>query len=219
MTAFNTHHSPALENWLANATCGLAAASKDRVRAEIRDHYESAFEAAMSNGANADDADRAAVAALGDAKTASRQYRRVLLTSLEASMLREGNWEARAVHTRSWLKWLLSLIPVVMLFAAAVLYLIGVTTGARIALAGAIGLGIAFTVPLLPIYTPMRGRIYRAVKYVVLIGAIALVLGPDMLKLSWLFNAGLWPLAWIELTRMSIRRKLPVKEWPKQLHL
>lgn len=219
MTVLNMHNSPALENWLTKATCGLAAASADRVRSEIRDHYESAFETAISSGASADDADRAAVAALGDAKTANRQYRRVLLTSSEARMLREGNWEARAVCSHTWMKWLLPAIPAAMLLAATVLYLIGAASGARVAFAGAIGLGVALAAPLLPIYTPLRGRIYRSVKWVVLFGAIALALGPDVLKLSWLFSACFWPLAWIELTRMSIRRKLPVAQWPKQLYL
>ena len=37
--------------------------------------------------------------------------------------------------------------------------------------------------------------------------------------LSWLLISCLWLVARIEWTRVSIRRKLPVAEWPKQLYL
>jgi len=52
----------------------------------------------------------------------------------------------------------------------------------------------------------------------VLAGTLLLAFGPDALKWSWLTSC-LWPLAWIEWTRISIRRKLPVAQWPKQLYL
>ena len=61
----------------------------------------------MQDGTSADEADRMAVAALGDARNTNCRYRAVLLTSAEARMLREGNWEARAICSRPWLKWLL----------------------------------------------------------------------------------------------------------------
>src|SRR5882724_848375 len=94
----------ALDIWLKQATRHLAQASAAQVRGEIQEHYESAREAAMSSGASADEADRLAVAALGDSQVANCQYRNVLLTSAEARLLREGNWEARAVCSRPWLK-------------------------------------------------------------------------------------------------------------------
>lgn len=86
-----------LDSWLEQATRCLSRDSVAQVRSEIREHYESARETAISGGATADEADRLAVCALGDAKTANRQYRNVLLTASEARMLREANWEARAV--------------------------------------------------------------------------------------------------------------------------
>ena len=173
----------------------------------------------MSSGATADEADRLAVTALGDAKTANCQYRNVLLTSAEARMLREGNWEARAVCSRPWLKWLLLAMPVAALLAAAALFLTGAIAVARVLLVGGIGMGLLFAAPFLPVYTPSRGRVFRRVKWVVLIGTLVLAFGPDALKSSWLLISCLWPLAWIEWTRVSIRRKLPVAEWPKQLYL
>jgi len=43
--------------------------------------------------------------------------------------------------------------------------------------------------------------------------------GPDALKFSWLLIASSWPVVWVEWTRNSIRRKLPVARWPKHLYL
>src|SRR5580658_3583613 len=95
-----------LDSWLKQATRHLSKDSAAQVQTEIRDHYESARDAAMIGGATADEAERRALTALGDAKTANRQYRHVLLTSAEARMLREGAWEARVVCSRPLPKWL-----------------------------------------------------------------------------------------------------------------
>jgi hypothetical protein len=173
----------------------------------------------MSGGATADEADRLAVTALGDAKAAGCAYRKVLLTSSEARMLRDGNWEARTVCSRSWLKWLLLAAPVTMLLSASGFFVSGEIAVARVLLAGGLGMGLLFTAPFLPIYTPSRSRVYRRVKWLVLIGALVLAFGPDALKSFWLLASCLWPIAWIEWTRVSIRRKLRVTEWPKQLYL
>jgi GTP cyclohydrolase III len=77
-----------LEQWLDVATSGLCESAADRVRAEIGEHYASALEAAAADDADPIDAERLAVDALGDAKTANRQYRRVLLTASEEELLR-----------------------------------------------------------------------------------------------------------------------------------
>src|SRR5882724_2642916 len=112
-----------LENWLKQATRQLSRDSVARVRTEIQEHYESARDAAQSGGVAAEEADRSAVVALGDAKTANHQYRNVLLTSAEARLLNEGNWEARAVCSIAGLKWMLLAAPVSALVAATVLFL------------------------------------------------------------------------------------------------
>jgi hypothetical protein len=208
-----------LETWLKQATRHLSRDSAGQVRTEIQEHYESALEAAMIGGSTSDEANRLAVTALGNAKTANCQYRRVLLTSAEARLLREGNWEARAICSRPWLKWLLLAIPVAALFAAAALFLAGAIDVARVLLVGGIGMGLLFAAPFMPVYTPSRGRVFRFVKWVVLIGMLGLAFGPDALKWSWLLISCLWLVARIEWTRVSIRRKLPVAEWPKQLYL
>jgi hypothetical protein len=209
----------ALDGWLKKATRHLSDDSVVRVRIEIQEHYESARATAMNSGATADEADGLAVAALGNANVANREYRKVLLTSTEARMLRDGNWEARAICSISWLKWLLATTPVAALLTAAISFLTGAVDLARVLLLGGIGMGFLFLAPFLPVYTPSRGCVFRSVKWVALIGTLVVVLGPDVLKWFWLVISCLWPLVWIEWTRASIRRKLRVAEWPKQLYL
>jgi hypothetical protein len=208
-----------LDSWLKQATRHLSKDSAAQVRTEIQEHYESAREDAMSGGATADDADRSAVTALGDAMAANRQYRNVLLTSGEARMLRDAKWEARAFCSRPWLWWLLLPVPAVALLAATALFLLGAIGVARVLLAGGIGMGFLFVAPFLPVYTPSRGRIFRGVKWVVQAGMLVLAFGPHALQWSWLLACCIWPVAWIEWTRVSIRRKLPVAQWPKTLYL
>ena len=208
-----------LETWLNQATRRLSRDSSVQVRTEIQEHYESARETAMSAGATADEAARLAITALGDAKAANCQYRKVLLTSEEARLLGESNWEARAFCSRPALKMLLLALPVVALFAAGAFYFAGANAVAQVLLVGGIGMGLLFSAPFLPVYTPSRARVFRVVKWVVLIGMLGLAFGPDALKWSWLLISCLWPAVWIERTRVSIRRKQPVAKWPKQLYL
>ena len=80
-----------LEQWLRQATRCLAQESAAQVQNEIREHHDAEREAAKSRGANVEEADRLAVAALGDAEAANRQYRKVLLTAAEMRMLQSGN--------------------------------------------------------------------------------------------------------------------------------
>jgi hypothetical protein len=207
----------ALDTWLKQATRHLSKDSTAQVRIEIQEHYESAREAATQNGATADEADRLAVHDLGNAKKANRQYREVLLTSDEAKMLREGNWEARAVCSRPWLKWMLLAMPLAALFAAATLFFTG-SPHAWPLFAGGTGIGLLFAAPFLPIYTPSRGRVFRVVKWVVLLSVFGLAFGKDSQTWLWLGYSFLWP-AWIEWKRISIRRKLPVSDWPRHLYL
>ena len=208
-----------LDSWLTQATRQLSRDSAARVRSEIQEHYEAAREAAISGGASADEADLSAVTALGDAKVANCQYRNVLLTSAEARMLREGAWEARAVCSRPWVKWALLAVPAAALLAAATLLLEGNFAQARILLIGGIGMAFLFGAPFLPIYTPERARIFRALKWMVLLAIMVLSFGSEAPRWSWLLMSTLWVVFWIESTRESIRRKLPVAEWPKQLYL
>jgi len=208
-----------LESWLRQATRGLASESVARVRSEIREHYESAYESAVQNGSAADEADRLAVVALGDAGTANCQYRNVLLTSAEDRLLRESNWETRALCSRPWLKKTLVAVPVVLLWSSVALFFTGPIDAARILLAAGIALGLMIIGPLMPLYTPRRARIFRTIKNVALAAALLIAFGSDSLKYSWLLVSCAWPMIWSEMTRVSIRRKLPIAQWPKQLYL
>jgi hypothetical protein len=208
-----------LDRWLERATWCLSKDSTAQVRKEIQEHYEAEREAAISQGVAAGEAERLAVASLGSAKTANHQYRKVLLTSEEARVLRHTNREARAFCSGIWLKWTLLAVPVGVLLAATALFFNDKIEIARELLLVGIAIGFVFAAPFLPVYTPSRGRVYRVVKWALLIGAICLVYGQDTLKYSWLLASCMWIPIWTELVRISIRRKLPVAEWPKQLYL
>jgi hypothetical protein len=202
-----------LEMWLKQATRHLSRDAAAQVRREIGEHYDGALESAMARGASFEEADHLAIAALGDATSANRQYRKVLLTSGEARLLREGNWEARAVCSRRWL------LPVSAWLAAMGLYLAGSTAMARVLLVGGTAIGVIFFATFLPVYTPARSRVFRGVKWVMLAVILLLAFSPLTLRWSGLLFSCVWPIAWIEWTRASIRRKLPVAKWPKQLYL
>ena len=208
-----------LDIWLQQATRHLAKDSAAQIRSEILEHYVSARDAAVAAGATALEAERSALVALGDAKEANCQYRQVLLTSSEARMLREGNWEAQAVCARPWMKWTFLAMPVAAIVAAVELFTKGAIEPARVASGAALGAACLCAALFLPVYTPLRGCIFRCLKWIVLVGMLTIAFGPDLLKFSWLLVSCLWPMAWIEWKRASIRRKMPVSAWPKHLYL
>jgi hypothetical protein len=209
-----------LDNWIERATRGLSNESAAQVRREIVDHYESALEAAVAAGAVADAAERSALSALGDGETVNRQYRRVLLTSSEARLLSDNSAEARAFRTgNGWIRWLLLAVSLGALVVARVFYELGAGALARVALASGIGTIFWLAVPLLPIDTPLRGRIVRGFKWLVQAGTLWLAFGPGALGLSWLIVLLLGHLSWTEWKRASIRRKLSARQWPKHLYL
>lgn len=84
--------TPDLDRWLEQATRRLSKDSAAQVRTEIQEHYQSAREDAISGGASQDEANRMALIALGDAKTANKQYLRVLLTASESGTLSKTWW-------------------------------------------------------------------------------------------------------------------------------
>jgi hypothetical protein len=222
----------ALDTWLARATRQLSADSAAQVRAEITQHYESAREAALSSGAAPDEADRTALAALGDAKAANRQYCRVLITRTEARQLRSSGREAQFFCASPFRKSLLVVVPVIAAICAAASYTFAAITGAfathatstavvvaRISVVAALLTAIFFAVPLLPIYTPTRARIYRVTKWLSIVAVVLIIFDGDRLYSTWLFLSCFWVIAYTEAIRMSLRRKIPASHWPKHLHL
>jgi hypothetical protein len=224
--------SAALDSWLARATRQLSAASAAQVRAEITQHYDSTREQAVAAGASADEADHKALAALGDAKVANRQYRRVLITKSEARVLTSGGREAQFFCATPFRKYLLVAVPVLAAVCAAAAYAIATLSApfastanataaliARGSLLAAILTGIFFAVPLLPIYTPVRARIYRAAKWIAITAVVLILVDGDRLVATWLFLSCFWVIAYTEAQRMNIRHKIPAAQWPKHLYL
>jgi hypothetical protein len=229
----------ALDTWLARATRQLSADSAAQVGAEIAQHFESSREDALASGAASDEADRAAVAALGDPKSANSQYREVLLTRSEARLLRSSACEAKFFTGSPLRKRLLILVPGVAAACAAAAYAVVTITApfvipftasatantiatltAQIAIGAAILTAIVLAVPLLPIYTPVRARYYRAAKWLTVFTLAAVLYDPvHTREWFWLMLNTFSVVAWIELKRMSIRRKLPTAAWPKHLYL
>jgi hypothetical protein len=79
--------------WLRDATGGLAAPAKQRIRMEIGAHYTEAMAAHVADGMSESDAKVAAVAELGDARAAAKRFRKRHLTAEEAE------------QAASYLKW------------------------------------------------------------------------------------------------------------------
>lgn len=208
-----------LENWLTRASKCLSQDSRARVRAEILDHYEASRDEAIGGGATLQEAEAIALRALGEAAEANRLYRQSLLTSSEAKLLRNGNWEARAVCSRPSLRWILLAVPVAAFLAGAIAWLRGATHLAAELLPIGLCLSVLLHGPFLPIYTPLRSRIYRGFKWAALSVLFLVAMWPLGWSESWLFFGCLWVVCWIEWRRFSIRRKLPIGQWPRQLHL
>ena len=182
-----------LEMWLAQATKGISKDAARQVGAEILEHYQAARDEAITAGSTPGEAAQLVLCALGDPKNANADYRRVMLTVSEARLLREGNWEARALCSHQWFKWLLTAVPVGMLIASAAIFATGDTSLAQDLFAGSIVVGVLMAGPFLPVYTPSRARAFRVAKWIVVVGAL-MVVAPW----PWLLASTLWPLAWIE---------------------
>jgi hypothetical protein len=212
----NMHSGATLETWLKQATRHLSATSAAQVRSEIQEHYESARDEALGAGAAPEDADRMALASLGDAATAGRQYRKVLLTTSEDMLMRETTWEARAVCSRLRL---LFPIPVAVLCAGIWFFIAGQTDLALPLVVLAAGMFLLLARPLLPINTPARARVFRGARWAWLVAVMLVAFSPDLLKQSWMLAAVAWPIIWVEWTLFSVRRKLAVAQWPRPLYI
>lgn len=208
-----------LDSGLNRATRHLSKDSLAQVRTEIQEHYESAREAAIGSGATADEADRLAFGRPGRC-----QSRQPAISEGPVNLCRGQDASRGRLGSAGCL-----LPPMAEAVASSHACGRAVRGGGTIPyrlnhsslglLVGGIGIGLLVAAPFLPVYTPWRGRIFRVVKWVVLLSMFGLAFGPDTLKWSWLLFSCLWPVGWIEWTRGSIRRKLPVAQWPRHLYL
>jgi uncharacterized membrane protein len=208
-----------LDRWLQQAVRGLSTESADTVRQEIQEHYDAAREAAVSEGFNPQQAELKAVQALGDPCVANSQYRKVLLTSSEAAVLRGSKTESRMICANNWVKWTMLSTPGTLLLLSAIFLAAHQFALSRGMLVFGALMATFFMPPFLPIYTVSRGRIYRAIKWIVLIGGVLVLFGMDSRNGLWLALSCFFPGFFTEWKRMMIRRKLPISKWPKQLYL
>lgn len=208
-----------LDSWLKQAVRGLSRDSAETVWREIEEHYEAAREAAVASGVGAQQADEMAVQALGDPCVANRQYRKVLLTKSEAAVLRNSNAESRMICANKWAKWMMLSAPGTLLLLSVMFLAMHQNSLARGLLVLGALMAIFFMPPFMPIYTVSRGRIYRAIKWTVMLGGIVVLFGVDSRNGLWLISCCFFPMFYTEWKRMVIRRKLPIGRWPRQLYL
>jgi lipopolysaccharide export LptBFGC system permease protein LptF len=207
--------------WIDVATCGLAKDAWVRVREETYTHYESAREESSVKGASEQQAREAALASLGNARAANKQYKGIHLTAWENKLMRQDECAARALHARPYL-WI---VPVLLVCAAVAAFTLRPERTTLTLLVGAIGLCFVFGVPfMIPINTRVRGNIYRTIRLTWLVAIMWLAYGAEGPGGSWamFFTMGgpiLWMIAWMEWSRASARKKLPVAEWPRSLYL
>lgn len=195
------------EQWLSVATRGLCDSAAERIRAEIGEHIASAIESAGTADIDPLEAERQTVAALGDAKIANRQYRRVLLTEGEDALLRS---------LRSWWVswgWLLMGIPLLLMALALK------NSGSIYVPAMVLMEGVLRTIPFRSI---RAGSIVRVVRW----GVLTIVL--TMMAVSYsgavegigMVGGVVYITVFIlhrEYKFSVLRRKVPVEQWPRWL--
>ena len=212
-----------LDGWLNQAVKRLSKDSAETVRREIQEHYDAAREAALNSGMDPQQAELLAVEALGDPRVANREYRKVLLTSSEAKVLRDSNAESRMICSNKWIKWMMLSTPGTLLLISAVFLAMHQANLARGVLVLGALMALFFMPPFLPIYTISRGRTYRVIKWAILFGGVFVIFGSDAAGSSpanfWLSTCWFFPMFYTEWKRMMIRRKLPISKWPRQLYL
>ena len=142
-----------LDVWLNIAVRHLSKEAAGTVRREIREHFDAERERALNDGVGAEEAEFIALQALGDPQIANCEYRKVLLTSSEAALLRQSNFEARMICSNGWLKWaLLSAPGTLLLLSVIFLAMHNVAVARGVLMLGGL-MGLLFLTPFLPIYT------------------------------------------------------------------
>ena len=197
-----------LEQWLEVATRGLCDSAAARVRAEIGEHYLSAIESASSAGVDLLDAERRALGALGEAKLANRQYRRVLLTEREARTL--SRLTSRWPHPFGIFLLVAMAIGAVALRTAQFNYLFAFFV-------------VLVVLRAIPISSIRAGWVVRILRWVNLtvfytmwfVSVMDLGKSPAVLLVGTLFNV--LAVVHTEYRLFVLRRKLPVEQWPRLL--
>jgi hypothetical protein len=201
----------ALEQWLDVATSGLCESAAERVRAEISEHYLSAIESAGEGDCDSADVERRAVASLGDAKAANRQYRRVLLTKREDALLRELRKSTSLGYH----------VVGVLILATMAIYAISVGTTQFNFLFAAVAIKAVLTA--IPISTIRAGRVVRILRwgneavFYAMWFATMVARSQAVFVLAAAFLPMPLAVMYREYKLSIIRRKLPVGQWPRRL--
>lgn len=82
-----------LPEWLEIATIKLAVPAKERILAEIEEHYTETVTSHLADGMSESDAKISALAELGDARKAAKRFRKIHMTQWDARQVKMGvNW-------------------------------------------------------------------------------------------------------------------------------
>ena len=82
-----------LPEWLEIATKNLAVPAKERILAEIDEHYTETVTSHLAEGMSESDAKISALAELGDARKAAKRFRKIHMTKWDAGQVKmKVNW-------------------------------------------------------------------------------------------------------------------------------
>lgn len=200
-----------LDSWFLQASYKLSEESAQQVWVEIREHYDSACEAAIAKGASAREADRLAVEELGDPQAANRQYRKVLLTVADLKWLeRWRRSEQKLTFAELWIPKNVDGVWIPLLFG-----MIFYAPNEKYWALGALGV-VAGAFRPARWGTPWRIFRSRSVRWVILLTACAVLLQWGHLKVCVVMCV---LAAYVEYRDDSLRRKLPEAQWPKAIRL
>jgi hypothetical protein len=193
-----------LDNWLAIATRRLSAESVAKVRSEIGDHYRSLYEAAVFAGNSPAEAECLALAALGDATNANRQYRGVLPTSGEARFLE--------LHSRGMGSPGMAALFVIVTLGFCIAISLGKLTHHDLALLAL----LLFWAQPLAWNAPLKSRIFWYSRWFYLIPSAALDAARGV-RPAWTSLATLLVLAYLDYRLAMLLHKLPGGQWPTRV--
>jgi hypothetical protein len=103
------HRVRDLPEWLGIATKNLAVPAKERIRAEIDEHYTEAVTSHLAEGMSESDAKINALAELGDARKAAKRFRKIHMTKFNAAQVkfRVNLAKSRFVLVGGYFVWLM----------------------------------------------------------------------------------------------------------------
>ena len=103
------HRVRDLPEWLEIATKNLAVPAKERIRAEIDEHYTETVASHLAEGLSESDAKIRALAELGDARKAAKRFRKIHMTKFDSAQvkIRVNLAKSRLVMVSGYFVWLM----------------------------------------------------------------------------------------------------------------